>query len=161
MSKSFSKLHQFLQTESVLTLATSDAQGAWSTPLIYVADTSSKDLFLYFLSSVSSRHIKPLAEDGRVAVSIHSNCQGNWQSICGVQMQAFIKKVDTKKKHEVEVIYLNRFPEVKALIESPQSEQERKIGLAYNKSMFYCLAPTYIRFINNSDHFSSRTEWNL
>ena len=86
-----SQLHQFLQKESVLTIATADACGPWSAPVLYVADISAEPFALYFLSSANSRHIKSLPLDGAAAVSIYSDYDGNWQSIRGAQIHGTIR----------------------------------------------------------------------
>jgi uncharacterized protein YhbP (UPF0306 family) len=56
----FRKLHQFLNAESVLTIATADDCGSWSAPVLYVADTfvtgadvKAVKVSLYFLSFIS------------------------------------------------------------------------------------------------------------
>ena len=72
MSKDVSKLHGFLNSETVLTIATADACGAWSAPVLYVADTQAEPFELYFLSSSNSRHISGLPLSGSAAVSIYT-----------------------------------------------------------------------------------------
>ena len=64
MSKDQTQLKNFLQAESVLTIATGDACGSWSAPVLYVADISANLFVLYFLSSANSRHIHSLPADG-------------------------------------------------------------------------------------------------
>lgn len=155
----FSKLHQFLSTESVLTIATSDACGLWSAPVLYVADTTEDPFALYFLSSANSRHINSIPANGSGAVSIYSDYSGDWQSICGAQIHGTISKVDDKDR--VAEMYFARFPEVRSLIDSPKTEQERLIGSAFAKSNFYRVTPSFIRFTNNGDSFAGRTEWQL
>lgn len=157
--KDFTKLHQFLNAESVLTIATSDACGPWSAPVLYVADTSEQPFALYFLSSANSRHIKSIPANGSAAVSIYSDYTGDWQSICGAQIHCTISKVDDKDR--VADLYFARFPEVLGLIDKPASDQERLIGSAFAKSNFYRVSPSFIRFTNNGDSFAGRTEWQL
>ena len=93
MSKDQTKLKAFLQAESVLTLATGDACGSWSAPVLYVADINAEPFVLYFLSSANSRHIQSLPVDGAGAVSIYSDYDGNWQSIRGAQINGTIEQV--------------------------------------------------------------------
>jgi uncharacterized protein YhbP (UPF0306 family) len=157
--KDFTKLHQFLNAESVLTIATSDACGPWSAPVLYVTDTSAEPFALYFLSSANSRHIKSIPANGSAAVSIYSDYTGDWQSICGAQIYCTISKVDDKDR--IADLYFARFPEVWSLIDSPKTEQERLIGSAFAKSNFYRVTPSFIRFTNNGDSFAGRTEWQL
>ena len=58
-------------------------------------------------------------------------------------------------------LYFSRFPEIKSLIDSPQSDQERLIGAAFGKSSFYRVEPLFARFTNNGDSFAGRTEWHF
>jgi len=161
MSKDFSKLHHFLRDESVLTISTNDEKGSWSAPVLYAADTAINPFFLYFLSSPNSRHIKSLPHDGVVSASIYSNYSGNWQSICGTQMSGVISVVSDEEKPFVENLYFTRFPEIKGLIDSPQDDQEKRIGAAFGKSFFYRIEPLFVRFTNNGDSFAGRTEWHF
>jgi hypothetical protein len=159
MSKEIKKLHQFLHQESVLTLSTHDAEGDWSAPVLYVAETTQAQINLYFLSSADSRHITALTEGDVSAASIYSNYTGQWQSIRGAQIQVSIAQVDDAEAGPIEALYFSRFPEIKALIDHPQTKQERLIGEAFAKSFFYRAAPSFIRLTNNADSFAGRTEW--
>jgi hypothetical protein len=159
MSKEIKKLHQFLHQESVLTLSTHDAEGDWSAPVLYVAETTQAQISLYFLSSANSRHITALTEGDVSAASIYSNYTGQWQSIRGAQIQVSIAQVDNAEAGPIETLYFSRFPEIKALIDNPQTKQERLIGAAFAKSFFYRAAPSFIRLTNNADSFAGRTEW--
>lgn len=161
MSKDQTQLKAFLQAESVLTIATGDLCGPWSAPVLYVADISIDPVTLYFLSSANSRHIKSLSVGGVSAVSIYSDYDGNWQSIRGAQMHGVIEQVADLNKEQVADRYFDRFAEIKALIDNPQTEQERLIGSAFGRSCFYQFRPTFIRFTNNADSFAGRTEWQL
>lgn len=136
MSKEIKKLHQFLHQESVLTLSTHDAEGDWSAPVLYVAETTQAQISLYFLSSANSRHITALTEGDVSAASIYSNYTGQWQSIRGAQIQVSIAQVDNAEAGPIETLYFSRFPEIKALIDNPQTKQERLIGAAFAKSFF-------------------------
>ncbi|MDA7571629.1 pyridoxamine 5'-phosphate oxidase family protein [Porticoccaceae bacterium] len=159
MSKDINKLHQFLHQESVLTLSTHDAEGDWSAPVLYVADTAQDQITLYFLSSANSRHTTALTEGDVAAASIYSNYTGQWQSIRGAQIQVSITRVDDAETGPIEALYFSRFPEIKALIDNPQTKQEKLIGAAFAKSFFYRAAPSFIRLTNNADSFAGRTEW--
>jgi uncharacterized protein YhbP (UPF0306 family) len=161
MSKDFSNLHHFLKDESVLTISTNDEKGAWSAPVLYAADTAISPFALYFLSSPNSRHIKSLPDDGVVSASIYSDYSGNWQSICGAQMSGAISVVSEQQKPFVENLYFARFPEIRDLIDSPQGDQEQRIGAAFSKSFFYRVEPLFVRFTNNGDSFAGRTEWHF
>ena len=158
-TKDFTKLHEFLNRETVLTIATSDACGPWSAPVLYVADTSETPFALYFMSSANSRHITSIPANGSAAVSIYSDYRGNWQSICGAQIYGTISVISDKDR--IADLYFARFPEIQSLIDQPSTEQERLIGAAFAKSNFYRVSPSFIRFTNNGDSFAGRTEWQL
>ena len=161
MSKDQSQLKAFLQAESVLTIATGDACGSWSAPVLFVADISAEPFVLYFLSSANSRHIKSLPVDGAAAVSIYSDYDGNWQSIRGAQIHGTIEQVADAERAAIAGSYFARFPEIQGLIDSPQTKQEELIGAAFGRSHFYCVIPSFVRFTNNGDSFAGRTEWQL
>lgn len=161
MSKDQTKLKAFLQAESVLTLATGDACGPWSAPVLYVADFGTEPFVLYFLSSANSRHIKSLPLDGAAAVSIYSDYDGHWQSIRGAQIHGSIDQVAETERAVIAEAYFARFPEIAGLIDSPQTEQEKLIGAAFGRTHFYRVTPSFVRFTNNGDSFAGRTEWQL
>lgn len=161
MSKDSHKFHQFLLEESVLTIASADACGPWSAPVLYVADVSVDPFALYFLSSANSRHIQSLPVDGAAAVSIYSPYDGHWQSICGAQIYGTITQVATADEVAIAERYFSRFTEIKALIDRPQTDQEKRIGAAFDRSYFYQVTPSFVRFTNNADSFAARTEWQL
>ena len=161
MSKDQTQLKAFLQAQSVLTIATADACGPWSAPVLYMADINAEPFVLYFLSSANSRHIKSLPMDGAAAVSIYSDYDGHWQSICGVQIHGNIKKVAEGERAAIAEAYFARYPEIAGLIENPQTEQEQRIVAAFGRSHFYRVTPAFVRFTNNGDSFAGRTEWQL
>jgi len=161
MSKDQTQLKAFLQAESVLTIATGDACGSWSAPVLYVADINAEPFVLYFLSSANSRHIKSLPVDGAAAVSIYSDYDGNWQSIRGAQIHGTIKQVAEESRAAIAAAYFARFPEIQGLIDSPQTKQEETIGAAFGRSHFYRVTPSFVRFTNNGDSFAGRAEWQL
>ena len=87
-----------LNGESVLTIATSDACGSWSAPVLYAATLLDTQPVLYFLSSPRSRHIKNLPLNGSAAGSIYASYQGDWQAIQGLQMHGAIVEVDPQQQ---------------------------------------------------------------
>ena len=148
-----------LQTESVLTLATSDACGSWSAPVLYAANLVNEQPVVYFLSAHSSRHIKNLSVNGSAAASIYAAYQGDWQAIQGLQMHGAIVEVDQQEKDLWQTTYFSRFPEVANMINSPASESEQKIAQAFEKSGKYRFTPQFIRVTDNSGQFAQKNEW--
>ncbi len=161
MSKDQTQLKAFLQAESVLTIATGDACGSWSAPVLYVADISAEPFTLYFLSSANSRHIKSLPLDGAAAVSIYSDYDGHWQSIRGAQIHGSIAQVTEEQRAAIAEAYFARYPEIAGLIDNPQTKQEELIGAAFGRSHFYRVTPSFVSFTNNGDSFAGRAEWQL
>ncbi|MAE04328.1 MAG: hypothetical protein CMK25_08855 [Porticoccaceae bacterium] len=161
MSKDRRKFYTFLCEESVMTIASADACGPWSAPVLYVADIAVDPFTLYFLSSANSRHIQSLPVDGAAALSIYSDYDGHWQSIRGAQIYGTITQVDPLHEAAIAERYFARFGEIKALIDSPQTDQETRIGAAFDRSNFYRVTPSFVRFTNNGDSFAARTEWQL
>ena len=148
-----------LNGESVLTIATSDACGSWSAPVLYAATLLDTQPVLYFLSSPSSRHIKNLPLNGSAAGSIYANYQGDWQAIQGLQMHGAIVEVDPQQQTLWQATYFARFPEVADMINSPASEKEQKIAKAFEKSGKYRFTPSFIRVTDNSNEFARKNEW--
>ena len=101
MPSAISQLQHFLQTQSVLTLATLDSEGIWSAPVLYAADMQSEQPKLYFLSSASSRHIKSLSDNSQIAASIYAPYKDDWQAIKGVQMNGQITKLDDHQRERL------------------------------------------------------------
>lgn len=159
MGSQYSQLQSFLQSQSVLSLATADADGPWSAPVLYVADLQNKQPTLYFLSSASSRHIKSLPDNGLTAGSIYAAYASDWQAIQGVQMQGLIAPLTDSERTQFEMLYFSRFPEISKIIDNPSSHQETKIAGAFKNSTYYRFSPTYIRVTDNSDAFANRQEW--
>ena len=159
MPNAISQVQHFLQSQSVLTLATLDAEGVWSAPVLYAADVQSKQPKLYFLSSASSRHIKSLSDNSQIAASIYAPYKDDWQAIKGLQMHGQITELAYQQRKEFETLYFMRFPEIKKIIERPGTEHEEKIASAFEKSGYFYFSPTYIRITDNSDSFANRQEW--
>ena len=161
MSKQDYPFWNLLTGESVLTLATSDACGSWSAPVLYAATLLESKPVLFFLSSPSSRHIKNLPINGSASGSIYAHYKGDWQAIQGLQMQGAIVEVDHQQQALWETTYFARFPEVANMINSPASEKEQKIAKAFEKSGKYRFTPSFIRITDNSDQFAHKNEWNF
>lgn len=160
MSSDFPFWH-LLETESVLTLATADACGSWSAPVLYAATLIKERPILYFLSAHSSRHIKNLPINGSAAGSIYAGYQGDWQTIKGVQMHGAISELTDDALQHWQTVYFARFPEVAEMINKPVSEQQKKIASAFNRSGKFSFTPSLIRLTDNSAEFADRNQWNF
>ena len=159
MSNQHYPFWNLLTGESVLTLATADACGSWSAPVLYAASLLENQPVLYFLSSANSRHIKNLPLNASAAGSIYASYKGDWQAIQGLQMHGAIVEVDRQEQEFWQACYFSRFPEVAKMINSPASEKEQQIAKAFEKSGKYRFSPSYIRVTDNSDQFASKNDW--
>jgi|ERR1035437_3183302 uncharacterized protein YhbP (UPF0306 family) len=95
-----------------MTLATSAKNIPWSCPLFFASD---KDLNIYFTSYNDALHVKQVAENPNVAVSIFDSHAvpgtGNTQA---VYISGKCKRVlGTELSYAIEVVYSKRFPDPK------------------------------------------------
>lgn len=148
-----------LQAESVLTLATADACGSWSAPVLYAATLIEERPILYFLSAHSSRHIKNLPINRSAAGSIYAGYQGDWQTIKGVQMHGAISELTEDAIKHWQTVYFARFPEVAEMIDKPVTEQQKKIASAFKRSGKFSFTPSLIKLTDNSAEFADRNQW--
>lgn len=158
MSSDFPFWH-LLETESVLTLATADACGSWSAPVLYAATLIEERPILYFLSAHSSRHIKNLPINGSAAGSIYAGYQGDWQTIKGVQMHGAISELTDDALQHWQTVYFACFPEVAEMIDKPVTEQQKKIASAFKRIGKFSFTPSLIRLTDNSAEFADRNQW--
>lgn len=158
MSSDFPFL-DLLNAESVLTLATADACGSWSAPVLYAATFIEEKPILYFLSAHSSRHIKNLPINGSAAGSIYAGYQGDWQTIKGVQMHGAISELTDNALQHWQTVYFARFPEVAEIINNPASQQQKKIASAFKRSGKFSFTPSLIKLTDNSAKFADRNQW--
>ena len=158
MSSDFPFWH-LLETESVLTLATADACGSWSAPVLYAATLIEERPILYFLSAHSSRHIKNLPINRSAAGSIYAGYQGDWQTIKGVQMHGAISELTEDAIQHWQMVYFARFPEVADMIDKPVTEQQKKIASAFKRSGKFSFTPSLIKLTDNSAEFADRNQW--
>jgi len=137
----------FLQTQSILALATVDADGhPQIAPLFYVSD---ERLNLYWLSATTSRHSINLVLRPRVAATVYPSV---WQAndIIGLQIEGEARPVgDERVREQILTLYLRKFqvpPEFDSLI---------------NASTLYRLTPSWIRWLDNSVEFNYKAEIEL
>ena len=157
------QLHQFLNRESVLTIASSDACGPWSSRISpgalcggYRGRT---------LRSLFSPH--PTAAISKVFPAMAVRQFLSTRTIPGTgNLSVVYRSTAPLKKSRIRtgwpIATLPVFPGRSGqLIDSPATEQERLIGSAFAKSNFYKVSPSFVRFTNNGDNFAGRTEWQL
>ncbi len=146
MAFNYSKVREFLNAHSTLTLATVNEKGLpEAAPLFFAAD----DDTLIWTSGQRSRHSLNLAASGQAAVTVYGETW-NWSEIAGLQMEgdAAIIPLGPARERAWEV-YKSKFPFV--------GEFEDEIS----RSEFYRFVPHWIRLIDNSVHFGYREEISL
>jgi uncharacterized protein YhbP (UPF0306 family) len=141
-----SRVLAFLQSHSVMTLATSEP---WAAAVFYVNDGWT----LYYLSSPRSRHAQTLARDARVAATIQDD-QDDWRAIRGVQLEGSVEAVASADEARVRALYADKFPViggVGATIAAP-------IAKALERIRWYRLQPSRLWFVDNTAGFGTRCE---
>lgn len=150
------RLRAFLAAHNTMTLATAGPDGApQAAAVFYAADEA---LNLYFLSSPSSRHSQNLAQQPRVAATVHADGQA-WQSIQGLQIEGSARQVDGPQVlvHAVQV-YGRRFEFLKGLLSVDGVGGPVALRGPVASSRFYVLRPTWIRLIDNTQGFGHKEE---
>lgn len=71
-----------LESTTFCSIATVDPKGVWVNPVFFAYD---KDLNLYFISQMHSRHMQNIVNNKRVAVSIYKTEQKD--DICGTYLE--------------------------------------------------------------------------
>ncbi len=90
-----------------MTLATSGEEGPWAAPVIYAWENHSAAVSLYFMSRLSTRHVKNLLDAPRVAAAIHPN---ETRPLRGLQVEGTVELLRGKEALRVIRLYLRRFP---------------------------------------------------
>jgi uncharacterized protein YhbP (UPF0306 family) len=130
-----------------LTLATVDEDGrARTTPLFYVADARPR---VYWFSSAASVHSRNALRAGQAAAAIYAETD-EWRKIRGVQMRGPVMAVrDGAARQQIAARYVERF----RLGAAPR--------LALRRATLYCLAPQWVRYLDNARRLGYRFEIEL
>ncbi len=90
-----------------MTLATLGEDGPWAAPVIYAWETLSSEVSLYFMSRLSTRHVKHLLHAPRVAAAIHPN---ETRPLRGLQIEGRVELLQGREALRIIRLYLRRFP---------------------------------------------------
>jgi uncharacterized protein YhbP (UPF0306 family) len=148
------RVRELLEAHTTMTLATSGPDGPWAAAVFYASDPA---LRLYFLSDPRTRHGRDLAATPRAAAAIHADCRA-WSEIRGLQLAGPVSVLDGAARDDALALYLARFPEVRALTETPRGPDEATIARRLAAATLYCLAPARVRLIDNSRGFGFKEE---
>lgn len=131
---------------TALTLATlDDDTSPRATPLFFAVDDR---LRLYFLSEPKSRHVQNLDRDPRAGAALFP-ANKSWKEIRGLQIQGRVSRVSGLERQTALDRYTARFPFI------------AQLGEAVGLSEMFCLAPSWIRLIDNRRGFAFKQEWTL
>ena len=142
---------ELIKHQSVLTLATSGADGPWSAPVYYVH----ADGDFFFFSSPQSRHISQAGQSGQAAASIFCPSDA-WQTIQGIQMAGSITQVHSPMvSMNLIARYLNRFTFVRPFFPDGQAPTLDAFYAMFRARLF-AFRPTAVFYLDNRCGFGSR-----
>jgi len=110
-----------LEENRIMTLATFGEDGPWAAPVIYAWETHSTSIALYFMSRLSTRHVRHCLDAPRVAVAIHPN---ETRPLRGLQAEGRVEMLRGKEALRVIRIYIRRFPRAKKRFSIPAVLEE-------------------------------------
>ena len=140
---------EFINTQHIMTIATSDNQSPWAAPLYYIFHGSA----FYFFSKSSSKHITDALKTKKAAASIHFQSTG-WADIRGIQMTGKISDTGINKKSGLAFnAYLKKFDfigEIKTAV--TLINDITSVESAF-KVKFYKFTPELIYYLDNNIEF--------
>jgi flavin prenyltransferase len=150
------KIAVFLAEQTTLTLATTNADGsAHSCDIFYAQDS---DLNLYLLSDPKTQHVQNILRTPRVSATVHGASRG-WEGIRGAQMVADAERVvGTAERIRAHGLYVAKYPFVRQWLGSIDDlgKAIKKIGVVE----LFKLRPRWLRWIDDTQGFGHKEEWN-
>lgn len=151
-----SKAHHLVYTTKVMTLAVSEKDIPWSSPVYFVF----LDSKFYFFSNENSRHIKITTNNAPVAASIFHDSDDIGQ-IFGFQMSGIIKPVPGNVEYfRIVSKYVTKFQFLKKAF-GHQVLEKKNFFLNKFKSKLYFFQPEKIILSDNSNSSGKREEFEL
>ena len=138
----------YLRDHQVATLATCSNEGPWAAAIFYV----NEGFTLFFLSSPTSRHCISLAQNPRIAVTIHED-YADWLEIKGVQIEGVACEISGAEEEKARRLYGKKFPVVGKLAQAPAA-----IVKALAKVRWYKVVPHRLYFVDNAAGLGHRDE---
>jgi len=140
----------------VMTIAVSDKDMPWSTPVYFVFH----DNRFYFFSNEKSRHINWAKDRKIVAASIFQDAD-QMELIFGFQMTGKLEKI-SKKALSLTIIkkYVTKFSFLKQIF-GPQIIENKDFFLEKFKSHLYCFYPDIVFLSDNSKTTDKRSKIDL
>lgn len=138
----------YLEGHQVMTLATRGEDDVWAAAVFYV----NQGFLLYFLSAGHTRHAQNMAHQPRVAAAIHED-YSDWQAIKGIQLEGDVGLLRGAEKDTAVSLYQHKYPFL--------SQAVPEVHAALARVNWYCLRPTRLYFIDNSQGLGHREEVTL
>lgn len=138
----------YLKTHRVMTLATVGAEGVRATAVFY----AHYNFDLYFLSAPHTRHIQNINSNPAIAATIQEDYK-DWHKIKGIQLEGIVEELQGAARLLAISLFAKRMPSISKPIPVIQN--------ALSKVNWYCLKPTRLYFIDNSQGFGHRDEVDL
>jgi hypothetical protein len=135
----------YLETHQVMTLATVGDDGVWAAAVFYV----NQGFNLYFLSAGHTRHARNLHTRPHIAATIQEDYR-DWQAIQGIQLEGRVVLLEGIERETAVTLYQRKYPFI--------TQANSQIQAALSKVNWYCLRPTRIYFIDNSQGLGHRDE---
>lgn len=152
-----SAVRDLLESHNTISLATCHDGKPWAASLFFASD---KHLNIYFVSDYRTQHARHIKESDIAVAAINADC-ALWTDVRGLQVEGRVTVTSGLERMNALRHYLAKFRDVKALFEAPKDENEQTIAERLKAANMYCLAPTWIRLIDNSRWFGYKAEFDL
>ena len=147
---------EFLAAQTTLTLATTNADGSPHACDVFYA--SDDECAFYFLSDPKTAHIQNLLRAPRVSATVHGASRG-WQDIRGAQIVGDAARVDDAvERARAFGLYIAKYAFVRQWLPSVETlgVAIRHLGVVE----LYKITPRWFRWIDNTQEFGHKDEWN-
>jgi uncharacterized protein YhbP (UPF0306 family) len=154
--KNIEKLKHLIHETRVMTLAVSENDIPWSSPVYFVFH----DNKFYFFSNENSRHIR-YAKDAKIVSASIFQDSDRMENIFGFQMAGDLKKI-SKTDVYLKIVkkYVSKFSFLKQVF-GPQIIENKSFFLEKFKSQLYCFCPDTIFLSDNSKPTDKRSKIDL
>ena len=154
--KIIEKIKHLIDETRVITLAVSDNDIPWSSPVYFVFH----DNAFYFFSNENSRHIKYAQGDTEVSASIFQDSD-KIDEIFGLQMSGKLEKISSPNLYfKIVKKYVAKFNFLRQAFGS-QILDSKNFFLEKFKSHLYCFYPDQIFLSDNSNKSDKRSKIDL
>ena len=81
--------------------------------------------------------------------------------IKGLQLQGPVYKVQEHHRQNILNLYRQKFDSIHQLLDSPKTDDEKKIAKQFDSISLFCFEPDWIRLLDNSLGFGSKEQIEL